>query len=290
MFSRKFFIITMLPAAIIFLSLMVYPMCQVLYLSTTDYKLTGGDVKNFVGLNQYIKIFTDSRFLSAMGRTFYFAIVSVVLSVLIGFIIAYLIQVKGVRGAGFFRTVILVPMLLTPLVAGSVFRFMFDYDYGIINYIITCLGLGKVSFLSSPVWALNSAIIVDVWQWSPFAAIVFLAGLEGIPQEPLEAAAIDGAGWWTVLFKIKLPPLKSVTGIVVLIRFMDAFREFDKLYILTSGGPGTSSETASIYVWRQAFQYFDTAYGAAAGVVMLLVITLMCTLYSRITKTVEKGG
>ncbi len=286
--SRKYFILSILPAALIFLSLLVYPMIKVLYLSLTDYKMTSPANPNFVWFKQYIKILTEPRFLSAVWRTLYFSSVSVIITLVLGFAIAHLLSMNGLRGLGFFRAVVLVPMLITPLVAGSIFRFMYDYDYGIINYFITRLGMSKIPFLSSPSWALNSAIIADIWQWTPFAAIVLLAGLEALPKEPLEAAAIDGAGWWRTFFSIKIPLMRPIIGVVVLIRFMDAFREFDKIYILTSGGPGTASETMSVFVYRQAFQYFDTSYGAAAGVVMLFVVSILSMLYVRLTKTIEK--
>lgn len=284
MYSKKFFFITLAPAMLIFLVMMVYPLSQVLYLSLTNYKLTGGGAVRFMGLTQYARLFADERFVSALGRTFYFAFMSVALSVLLGFVVAYLLQAKYARGSGFFRTVILVPMFMTPLVAGAVFRFLFDYDYGAINQMLQSLSLSKIQFLSSPAWALNSAIMVDVWQWFPFAAIVLCAALESIPPDHLEAADIDGAGWWTKLFCMKLPFLRPAFSIVLLVRFMDAFREFDKIYILTSGGPGTASETISVYTWRQAFQYYNTGYAAAAGVIMLLVINLICTLYAKLNR------
>ncbi|HHU02505.1 MAG TPA: sugar ABC transporter permease [Christensenellaceae bacterium] len=284
MYSKKFFIIALSPAILVFLAMMVYPFCQVIFLSLTNYKLTGIAEIRFIGFNQYIKLFSDLRFYSSILRTIYFSILSVLFSVFFGFVVAYLLQAKYVRGTGFFRTIILIPMFMTPLVAGAVFRYLFDYDFGMINYIILQLGLKKIQFLSSPSWALISAVIVDVWQWVPFAATVFCAALESIPKEHLEAAEIDGAGWWRRLFYMKFPFLRSAFNIVILIRFMDAFREFDKIYILTSGGPGTSSETVSIYAWRQAFQYYNTGYSAATGIMMLLIINIISVLYFKLTK------
>lgn len=281
MYSKKFFIIMLAPAMLVFLVMMIYPLSQVIYLSMTNYKLTSSVNLRFMGFTQYARLFSDERFVNALGRTFYFAFMSVTFSILLGFIIAYLLQAKHVKGSGFFRTIILVPMFMTPLVAGAVFRYLYDYDYGAINDLLSRIGLGKIQFLSSPAWALNSAIIVDVWQWIPFVAIVMCAALESIPKEHIEAAEIDGAGWWRKLFFMKFPFLKSAFSIVFLIRFMDAFREFDKIYILTSGGPGTSSETVSVYTWRQAFQYYNTGYAAAVGVIMLLTINLICTAYAR---------
>ena len=285
--SRRFFYLSIMPALLIFLSLVIYPTLKVLSLSFTNFKLTKTTASQFVWFEQYSTMLTEPRFLWALSRSLYFALASVLLCLIIGLAVAILLQRSDLRGMGFFRAVVLVPMLITPLVAGSVFRFMYDYDYGVINYLIGKIGLNKIPFLGDPFWALHAAIMADVWQWTPFAAIVLLAGLESLPADPLEAASLDGAGWWRTLFSIKIPLLRPIIGVVVLMRFMDAFREFDKLYILTSGGSGTSSETLSIYVWRQAFQYFNTGYGAATGVAMLVVVSVVSTLYVRLTKTVD---
>jgi len=289
MFSRKFLVLAILPAALIFLAFLVYPLMQVLYLSTTNFRLTRPADANFVGAEQFIRVFTDIRFLEALFRTLYFAALSVVLSVVIGFFVAYLLQRDDMKGSGVFRAIILLPMLVTPLVAGSVFRYMLDFENGIINYMITQLGFNRVAFLSSTEWAIHSAVFVDVWQWFPFAAIVFIAGLQGIPKETLEAASLDGAGFWRTLLFIKLPQIRSVTAVIVLIRFMDAFREFDKVYIMTMGGPGSSSETLSIYVWRQAFQYYNTGFSAASGIVMIFVVSILSTLFVKSSKVLREG-
>jgi len=286
--SRKYFVLSILPAFLVFLTLLIYPMVNVFYLSFTDYKMTNPANFNFVWFGQYLKLLTDLRFLTALLRTLYFSSISVIIVLILGFVIAHLLTMKGLRKLGFFKAVILVPMLMTPLVVGAVFRFMYDYDYGIINYLITQIGLNKIPFLSSSAWSLNSAIIADVWQWTPFAAIVLMSGLESLPKGPLEAAAIDGAGWWRTFLSIKVPIMSPIIGIVVLIRFMDAFRDFDKIFILTAGGPGTSSEVLSIYVYRQAFQYFNTSYGAVAGIVMLFVISFLSMIYVRLTKKIEE--
>ena len=286
--SRKYFVLSILPAIVVFLIFLVYPLFRVLYFSFTDIRLTNPTVYHFTGFSQYLRILTDIRFLTALLRTLYFSSISVIIVLILGFVIAHLLTMEGLRKVGFFRAVILVPMLITPLVIGSVFRFMYDYDYGIINYLLMQIGLNKIPFLSSAKWALNSAIIADAWQWTPFAALVLMSGLESLPKEPIEAAAIDGAGWWRTFFSIKLPLLNPIIGIVVLIRFMDAFKEFDKIFIITSGGPGTSSEVISLYVYRQAFQYFNTSYSSAAGIIMLFAVSILSTFYVRLSKKINQ--
>lgn len=284
--SKKYFILSILPAGIIFLGLVIFPMLHVFYLSLTNFRLIRLGAYEIIWFDHFIRL-TEPRFISAILRTFYFSFASVILTLVLGFAIAHLLSM-ALRGMKFFQAVILAPMLITPLVIGSVFRFMYDYDHGMINYLIARLGFDKIPFLGSAAWALDAALITDVWQWTPFAAIVLLAGLETLPKEPFEAAAIDGASWWRTLFSIKIPLLRPIIGVVVLVRFMDAFREFDKIFILTAGGPGTASETMSIYVWRQAFLHFNTSYAAAAGVVMLLIVSLLSMLFLRLTKATRK--
>jgi multiple sugar transport system permease protein len=285
--SKKFFYLSILPTFMIFLCLVIYPTFKVITLSFTNFKLTRPGASSFVGFDQFIQAFSDPRFNWAIGRSIYFALLSVLITLVLGYLIASLLHRDDLRGIGFFRVVILIPMLVTPLVVGQIFRFMFDYENGILNYLLNLIGLPKIPFLASPEWAIHSAIIVDVWQWTPFAAIVLLAGMSAMPNEPLEASSLDGANFWQTLFSIKLPLLRPIIGVIVLIRFMDAFREFDKLYILTTGGPGTASETLSIYIWRQAFQYFNTGYSAATGLVMLIIVNIVSVYYVRISKTLD---
>jgi multiple sugar transport system permease protein len=285
--SWRFFYIAIVPAFLIFLGLVIYPLFKVISYSLTSFQLIKPNLSEFVWFEQFTTAVSDSRFQMAVGRSLYFAVISVIVTLILGYIIAALLKRTDLKGISFFRIVILIPMLMTPLVAGAAFRYLYDYDYGMINDILSRLGMEKIPFMSDPFWAIHSAIIADIWQWTPFAVIVLLAGMESMPKEPLEAADIDGAGYWRTLFQIYLPLLRPVIGIVVLMRFMDAFREFDKLYILTAGGPGSSSETLSIYVWKQAFQYFNTGYAAAAGVIMLLIVNFISMYYVRFSKTLQ---
>lgn len=282
-----FFYAAILPAVLVFLALVIYPLAQVVYYSFTNYQLTKPDLTEFVLFKQYGKLFGESRFLMALVRSLYFSVVSVSFTLVLGYTIAALLKRDDLKGISFFRIIILIPMLITPLVAGAAFRYMYDFEYGIINDLLMRIGLGKIPFLSDPFWALHASIFVDIWQWTPFAVIILLAGMEAMPKQPLEAASLDGAGFWRMLFQMHLPMLRPVIGVVVLMRFIDSFREFDKVYIITAGGPGTSSETLSIYIWRQAFQYFNTGYAAAAGVIMLLIINIICVYYVKLSKTLR---
>jgi multiple sugar transport system permease protein len=280
--SRTFFWLSVLPALATLLGLVAYPVYLILRYSMTDFRLTRpGAAVNFVGLANYIDIMTSERFLMALLRSLYYSGLTVVFSIAIGLAVAMLLKRTDLWGLGFFKAVLLIPIQMTPLVVGAIFRHLYDYDFGMINWYMDALGLQKIAFLGSSFWAIHAAIFTEIWQWTPFAAIVLLAGLETLPTETIEAAHIDGAGFWRTLWHVQIPLLRPVMGVVVLIRFMDSFRSFDKLFMLTSGGPGTASETLSILVWRNAFQYHATGVSSAMGTVMLLVVIFLSALYVR---------
>lgn len=287
MLSRRYTLAALLPALVLMLALVAFPTVFILTLSVREYVLT--DVtspRGFVGLANYVRLFSDARFGAAAGRTAVFVLVSVGASLIGGFALGRLLTTKA-RGVGLLRTVMIVPMVITPLVVGAAFRFMLDYDLGVVNWLLSSAGLPKLGWLSQSSLALPTAALVDAWQWTPFVALVVAAGLESIPTDPLEAAKVDGANWFQELRYVTLPLLRPLLVVVVLIRTMDAFREFDKIYIMTAGGPGTSSETLPIYVWRAAFNYYNMGYAAAAGVVMLIGITVVSAVMVGRTRALE---
>lgn len=287
MLSRRYTLAALLPALVLMLALVAFPTVFILTLSVREYVLT--DVtspRGFVGLANFARLFSDARFGAAAGRTAVFVLVSVGASLMGGFALGRLLTTKA-RGVGFLRTVMIVPMVITPLVVGAAFRFMLDYDLGVVNWFLSSAGLPRLGWLSQSSLALPTAALVDAWQWTPFVALVVAAGLESIPTDPLEAAKVDGANWFQELRYVTLPLLRPLLVVVVLIRTMDAFREFDKIYIMTAGGPGTSSETLPIYVWRAAFNYYNMGYAAAAGVVMLIGITVVSAVMVGRTRALE---
>lgn len=287
MLSRRYTLAALLPALLVMLALVAFPTVFILTLSFRDYVLT--DVvspRGFVGLGNYVRLFGDPRFAAAAWRTVLFVLIAVGTSLVAGFALGRLL-ITRTRGVGFLRTVMIVPMVITPLVVGAAFRFMLDYDLGVVNWFLSTIGLPRVGWLSQTSLALPTAALVDAWQWTPFVALVVAAGLESIPTDPLEAAQVDGANWFQELRYVVIPLLRPLLVVVVLIRTMDAFREFDKIFIMTAGGPGTSSETLPIFVWRAAFNYYNMGYAAAAGVVMLIGISVVSAAMVGRTRALE---
>lgn len=267
------------PTLLVLLGMLAFPIVYVLNISLREYTLTDPAAgQPFVGFENYVSLLTDNAFYSALWKSVLFTFGSVALSFVVGLAIALLLNRQDIRGTGLTRTAILIPLILTPLVIGAMYRFMLGYDNGIINEILGFLGL-RTTFLSDPQWAFTSIILVDVWQWTPFAVLVLLAGLESLPKDPFEAAAIDGASPWITFRYMTLPLLAQPIAVVLLIRTMDAFREFDKIFIMTGGGPGTSTQTLPIFLYRVGFQNFEMGYAAATGVVMLIIVTIVSLFY-----------
>jgi multiple sugar transport system permease protein len=277
---KRTYLILLGPTLLILLAMLAFPTVYVLNVSFRDFHLTDPTAGNpFVGLENYKTLLSSPEFFAALWKSVLFTVASVGLTFVIGMAIALLLNRSDVWGTGLTRTVILVPLIFTPLVIGATYRFMLERDNGVINEFLDLVGLERIPFLADPVWAMISVILVDVWQWTPFAVLVLLAGLESLPVEPFEAARMDGASRWAEFWYITLPLLAPVIAVVLLIRTMDAFREFDKIFIMTGGGPGTATQTLPIFLYRSGFQDFNMGFSAATGVIMLIIVTVVSSFY-----------
>jgi len=194
-----------------------------------------------------------------------------------------------IRGRGVFRAALLVPMMLPAVVVGVVWRLMLNPNFGAINGTLKGFGFNTeaLTWTASPRLALLSVIVVDIWQWTPFVFLVLLAGLQAIPQEPYEAAKIDGSSQWQTFRYVTLPLLKPAILIALLLRTMDLLRVFDQIFILTEGGPGFATETISLYIYRAAFRFFDFGYAAAMSFVLLAITNVISVVYIRFLQTRE---
>lgn len=289
--NKAFYYGLLLPSIIFFLLIVVFPLIYTLVLSLQQYNLTNPTLRGFIGLKNYWGMIINKRFWMALGRSLYYTFFSVGLSFIIGFITALILSKKKIIGNNIFRSIFLIPMITAPMVIGSTFRYLLNPSFGIVNYLLQLIGLPKLAFLGDSSLALNSLIMVDIWQWAPFMILVLLAGFESLPKEPFEAAQIDGANFWQELVYITIPLLKPIISIAVLIRTMDAFRAFDKIFMMTSGGPGSSTETLSFYVYKVGFQYFRMGDAAAMGIFMLYFIVFLSWLYMKtLDKTLTKEG
>jgi ABC-type sugar transport system permease subunit len=234
----------------------------------------------FVGLGNYVRIIHDPRFWGALGHTALFTVVSVALELVLGLIFALAMN-RAFRGRGLVRVAVLVPWAIPTVVAALLWRFLFDSQAGIANALLMQTGV-----IDKPiVWFVHAAtawvpvILADVWKTTPFVALLLLAGLQNIDSALYEAAAVDGAGAWRQLTRITIPLLKPAILLVLIFRTLDAFRVFDLIYVLTGGGPGTSTEPIALYAFNALLQNLQFGYGAAISVVIFLITFGLALIY-----------
>ena len=274
------------PTLAVLVALSIYPL---FYSIRVALQMRSG-VNAYWSLGNFTRLISDRFFLDALGHTFIYAAASLTLEFLIGLGLALLLN-RELRGRSFFRAALIIPMMLPPVVVGVIWRLMLNPDFGAINGTLKSLGIKteSLTWTASPKLAFVSIIAVDVWQWTPFMFLVLLAGLQAIPQEPYEAALVDGAGAWQTFRDITLPLLKPAILIALLLRTMDLLRVFDQIFILTEGGPGFATETISLYIYRAAFRFGDFGYAAAMSFVLLILTNIISMSYIRFLQRQEAG-
>jgi len=285
--DRKLAITFISPALLLLLFMSIFPLLWALYLSFTDYSVTKDKSANWVGLQNYADILTSSQVHQRTVTTLLYVVGAVLLQTVLGFAIAYLIS-RRKRGQGALTTMFLVPMMLSPVVVGLFWKFMFDAQFGVVNSMLGSLGLDPVEWLTKMPNALISLIVVDTWQWTPFIMLIALAGLTAVPNYLYEAASIDRASEWFRFRHITFPLVWPLLLIAVMFRAIEAFRLFDLVYILTNGGPGVSTETLSFHVYKVAFLGFNTGTASAYGILMVLVVLVMARIYLRYLNKVKE--
>jgi multiple sugar transport system permease protein len=269
------------PAFLVLLIVLVYPLGYAFWLSFHQWTLrTFKQGIPFIGLENYIDLFSNPDFLNSLRITFTFVILAISVEFVLGMALALLLN-HELRFKGLYRSLILLPMMLTNVVIGLTWRLLLNYEYGLVNYYLGVIGLQPVEWLSSPDVAMISLVIVDVWNTTSFVALLLLAGLQSLPEEPFEAARIDGASSLQTFSYLTLPLLRPFILVALLWRFIDTFRIFDVVYLLTAGGPARVTETVSIYVYRYGFQSFNLGVAAAASFIMLLVMLVIAGLLAR---------
>ena len=269
------------PALAVLLALSIYPLVYSITISLQR-ETDAGVVWT---LAHFKRLASDNFFRAAMAHTFVYAIAALTFEFAIGLGLALLLN-RQMRGRGLLRAGLLVPMMLPSVVVGVVWRLLLNANFGAINGTLKQLGINTehLTWTASPRLALGAVIAVDVWQWTPFVFLVLLAGLQAIPQEPYEAALIDGSSRWQTFRHVTLPLLKPAILIVLLLRTMDLLRVFDQIFILTEGGPGFATETISLYIYRTAFRFSDFGYAAAMSFVLLAVTNALSVAYLKLLR------
>ena len=267
------------PTFAFLLFLIIVPTIWSLYLSFCRYRATGSIAPKFIGIENYAYILSDPEVWNRFIITGKFVALSVSLEFLIGFGLASLLN-KEFRGKGLITTLFLLPMMFSPVVAGKFFKFIFNPSWGILDYILGVLfKLPKIDWVADYGVALYSIVITDVWIWTPFMLLLALAGLSSVPSYLYEAAEVDRASRWSKFRCITLPHIAPILIVALLFRTMDAFRFFDTVYVLTSGGPGTSTQILPYYIYRVAFYHFHTGESCALAYIFLIIIIGLSNIY-----------
>ncbi|WP_370541695.1 carbohydrate ABC transporter permease [Actibacterium sp. 188UL27-1] len=262
----------------------IYPLIYNIWLSFHEYAPFKRRLE-FVGWDNWSTLIGDDRFWASMGVTLLYFAVVLTIELILGLALALLLDSEDF-GFGFLRGLLTMTLVVPPAITGMMFLLMEDPEFGVITYVLETLGIlsSTQPILASPSTALMGVMLADIWQWTPFMVLIFIAGLRSLPQEPYEAAMLDGASGWQIFRRITLPLLSKVIAVAVLIRGIDLFRMFDYVFVMTSGGPGTATYTVSLYAWQQTFSFIKWGYGATISLVTLLVIIFIANLFIYLAK------
>jgi len=275
---RVFILFTLGPALFVLALITIFPFVINIINSLRRYYLIDPRGPTYIGIENFWRIFfTDSEFWHSLFITLCYTGGAVTFEFWLGLGIALLLNSDS-KFRKRMRTVLLLPMAATPVAVAFIWRIMYSPSLGIINFFLRTLNLPESTWIGDPNTALLSLVIVDVWQWTPFMMLIFLAGLAALPPEPFEAARVDGAGDWQIFAHVTLPLLKPIAFIALLFRSIDAFKTFDIIFVLTRGGPGNSTQTLNLYTYLKGFSYLRMGYASALAIIMLIIVIIMSQL------------
>jgi len=269
------------PCIVYLLAMVIFPLLFSLYLVFHSWIPARGPEIIFVGLGNFYKAFDDPRFINAIQVTVSFVVIAVTIEFFLGLGLA-LFLTGELKGQRFMRICITLPMLLTPVAISYNWRTIFDRLHGPLNYVLGLFGIQPMSWLSEPSTALWTIVIADVWQWTPFMFLTLIAAIEALPVEVIEAGSIDGVSGWQSLRYLKLPLMMPMILTVLLLRSIEAFKIFDLAYVLTGGGPGTSTEVASLYTYVVTFTSFNLGYASTLAYILLIIVTALMLAFIRV--------
>ena len=261
-----------IPALIVVLAVIIFPWLFTIWMSLHEWKV--GSPTTFVGLANYLRLPTDPRFVESIGHTLVYTALSVLLPLVLGTLAAIVFHAKFPL-RGLLRGLFILPMMATPVAIALVWTMMFHPQLGILNYLLSLVGLPPQLWVFHPATVIPSLVLVETWQWTPLVMLIVLGGLAAIPAEPYESAEIDGANLWQVFRYITLPLITPFLFIAAMIRMIDAVKSFDIIFAITQGGPGSASETINLYLYSVAFIYYDIGYASAIAVVFFALIVAL---------------
>jgi multiple sugar transport system permease protein len=271
----KRYLLFALPALAVILAVIVFPWVFTVYMSVHDWNIVGDT--SFVGADNYLRLLSDARFLESIWHTFYFTVLAVVLPLLLG-VAAAVIFHREFPARGFLRAIFIMPMMATPVAIALVWTMMFHPQLGVLNYLLSLVGIPPQLWVFAPDTVIPSLVLVEVWHWTPLVMLIVLGGLASLPTEPYESALIDGASQWQMFRHITWPLVLPFVMVALVIRTIDALKTFDTIFVITQGGPGTASETINIYLYLQAFAFYNMGHASAVVVVFFAIIVALSLL------------
>ncbi|MFT4013843.1 MAG: sugar ABC transporter permease [Paracoccus sp. (in: a-proteobacteria)] len=269
---RAFRRFALLPAVIVLVLLTVVPVVNLMLMAMAEISFSRGSLNwSFAPMRNLAMLAGDRLFLTAIWNTLVFVVLSVSAEMALGIALAVL-AASVRRGKGVIRTITILPILVSPVAIGAMWRLMYSYDFGLLNQILAGLGLSRVQWLSDTSIALLSVVVVDIWHWTPLVFLILFAAVEGLPRDVIEAARIDGATRWQLLRHVILPLLAPAIAVAFIFRAIAAFKVFDQIVLLTGGGPGTSTEVLSLRLYKVFFEQNNMGYGALLSVMTIAII------------------
>jgi multiple sugar transport system permease protein len=271
------FIWFIVPAVIVIIAVIIFPWMFTLWMSLFDWKI--GSKATFAGLANYADLAQNTRFLESIAHTLIFTAMAVAAPLVLG-TLAALVFHKEFPMRGFLRGAFVLPMMATPVAIALVWVMMFHPQQGVLNYLLSLVGIGPSEWVYSPRLAIACLVMVDIWQWTPLVMLIVLGGMASLPADPFEAALMEGASRWQTFRYVTLPMLLPFILVAGVVRMIDALKTFDTIYVITQGGPGTASETINIYLYLQAFSFYQIGKSSAVVVVFFaLVVGLSMLLF-----------
>ena len=269
-----------LPALVLIFAVIVFPWLFTLWMSAQDWHVA--QTPTFAGFSNYTNLLTDQRFLESIGHTIYFTVLAVILPVVFGVASAVVFH-QRFPWRGVLRAVFIMPMMATPVAVALIWTMMFHPQLGVLNYLLSLVGIPPQMWVYDQSTVIPSLVLVEVWHWTPLVMLIVLGGLAALPTEPYESALIDGASQWQMFRHITFPMVLPFIMVAVVIRTIDALKAFDTIFVITQGGPGTASETINIYLYLQAFAFYNIGHASAVVVVffVLIVVLSLLLLYAR---------
>lgn len=284
--DRKLNYVFTIPTILFVLGMVLFQIIYTFVLSFHSWRMSANIPWKFVGLDNYVELFSDSRFPNAVLRTFIFALIALAFEIVLGMVIAIYLD-RVFFGKNFVKTAFLLPMVATPVAIGMVWKLIYEPNIGILNTIIRNMNGPKIDWLGDSGKALYSLVVVDVWQWTPFVMLIISAGLTSIPLELFEAAMVDGASGIKIVFKVTLPLLRPTIYTAVLLRLIDVLKTFDIIYSMTQGGPGFATETMNILSFRQAFEFLQFGEASATLIIFFVIVMAIAALTIKLKSRTE---